>query len=125
MENTDKLTSRGAIIAFLFPPIGIVNYFRNKESKPNTAKASAKIAMFSLAILGAGKIADVIKKRNQSLDGFDYKLEADWLSEMITIPEAKIKIKVPFGPRNIKKVFIEVIDGEFIITDENGMIINF
>ena len=125
MNNTDKLTSRQAMAAFLFPPVGLINYFRKKESEPKAANASAKIALFSAALYAIGAVSNVVTKK-QNLKGFENKAyEANWLSSFITIPDMKVKVKVPYGPKSNIKVFVEIIDGEFIITDENGMIINF
>ena len=125
MENTDQLTSKQALISFLIPPVGIVNYFRKKDSSPSAASASGKIALFGLALTGVGALSKFVLNKKQNLSGTGNTYRANWTSTYITVPDLKIKIKVLFGPKCLQTVFVEFPGNQIVITDTNGMIINF
>ena len=124
-SNNDQLSSKQAMLSFLVPPVGIVNYLYKKKTSPNSAKASGKIALFSLALTGAGLLSRTFFGKKSNLSGVSDKHSASWISTFITIPDLKIKVKVPFGPKCIEKVFVEFKGNKIIVTDENGSLINF
>ncbi len=124
-QSNEQLTSKQAMLSFLVPPFGIINYYRKKESSPGAAKASGKIALFSLALTGFGLLSKNLFDKKQSLSGVNNKYSGGWVSTFITIPDLKIKLKVPSGPKSFQKVFVEFKDNKIIVTDENGMRINF
>lgn len=125
MQNKDQLTSKQAMISFLIPPVGIINYFRKKDSSPGVASASGKIALFSLALTSVGALSKFVFNKKQNLSGTGNTYRGNWTSTFITVPDLKIKIRVPSGPRCLQKVFVEFQNNQIIIADVNGMIIKF
>ncbi len=124
-QSNDQLTSKQAMLSFLVPPFGIINYYRKKETSPGAAKASGKIALFSLALTSFTIISKNLFDKKQSLSGVNDKYSGGWISTFITIPDLKIKLKVPSGPKSYQKVFVELKDNKIVVTDENGMIVRF
>lgn len=129
-DNTDKidqLSSKQAMLSFLVPPVGIVNYLYKKKTMPNSANASGKIALFSLALTGAGLLTRKMSDKKSNLSGVNNKYSANWISNIIEIPDLKIKLKTPYSLKNYfpKLVFVEFKGNKIIVTDEKGNVINF
>ncbi len=94
---------------------------------PNSANASGKIALFSLALTGVGLITRNLFDKKSTLSGVNNKYSGSWISNFIKIPDLKIKLKTPYGLKCAfpKPVFVEFKGNKIIVTDENGMIVRF
>ncbi|WP_291727516.1 hypothetical protein [Bernardetia sp.] len=49
-KKQDKLSAGGAILSFLFPPVGVYHYFSNKDG--NSTKANTAIGLALMGLIG-------------------------------------------------------------------------
>jgi hypothetical protein len=49
-ESEDKLNTVLAILSFVIPLVGIIIYFSNRKTKPNTAKSALIAALLGLLV---------------------------------------------------------------------------